>query len=85
MEDNKLKGFAIKEKNDVRISMGIHREGLSNLLSLFSVSDELKTKVISDCKEWVNVSLIRREHKHPAGFSHFMVGELKRKGGLDNG
>lgn len=80
MEDNKLKGFAIKEKNDTRISVGVHREGLSNLLSLFNVSNELKYKVLEDCQEWVNISLIRRDEKHPAGFSHFMVGELKHGG-----
>lgn len=79
MEDNKLKGFAIKEKNDTRISVGVHKEGLSNLLSMFHVSEDLKYKVLEDCQEWINISLIRREHKHPAGFSHFMVGGLKRE------
>jgi hypothetical protein len=81
MSDNHLNGLAIKEKNDTRIAIGIHRDGLLNLLAEFGISKELQETIRSGVShEWVNISIIRRGQKHPAGFTHFAVTDLNRGG-----
>ena len=83
MENNQIHGFAVKEKNDTRIAVGIHRAGISALLVKFGVSQEKIDSTLLGSNEWINISLIRRGSVHPAGFTHFFVCELRRGG--DNG
>lgn len=80
MRDNHVNGFAIKEKNDKRIAIGIHRDGLSNLLSLFGVSADNQRNILDGCHDWLNISIIRRDQKHPSGFTHFAVFDEKQGG-----